>query len=145
MKRFLIFATALILVSACATVPAVSTSQSENELRTLESAKWQPSSFGSAEEFMALFAEDFVSVEYGANPAGGVTRKTRADAFAGGPLPPAKFELSDWRFVHPDAATVVISYRVNALTFPWHAYATSVWTRRSGKWKTVFYQASTSG
>jgi hypothetical protein len=39
---------------------------------------------------------------------------------------------------------VIVSYRVKGLSFPWQAYATSVWSRRRGKWQTVFYQASTA-
>ena len=50
---------------------------------------------GGREAFMNLFAEDFVSVEYGSDVQGGVHRKTRADVFSGPPLPPAEFELSD--------------------------------------------------
>jgi hypothetical protein len=38
----------------------------------------------------------------------------------------------------------IVSYRVNGLSFPWQAYATSVWVRRDGRWQTVFYQASTA-
>lgn len=137
-------AIALAFSSACATAPGPSASTAEAELQRLESAKWDPSSLDGPEALMALFAEDFVSVEYGANVQGGVQRKTRAQVFAGGPLPSAKFELSDWRFIRPDSRTVIVSYHVNALSFPWRAYATSVWANRRGKWTTVFYQASTA-
>jgi hypothetical protein len=116
----------------------------ESELQRLEAAKWKPSSFASPAAFMDLFAADFVSVEYGADITGGARRKTRAEAFSGGPLPPADFELSGWQFIHPADGTVIVSYHVRALTFPWQAYATSVWASRDGKWKTVFYQASTT-
>ena len=115
----------------------------EPELQRLESAKWNPSALSSPEALKALIAEDFVSVEYGTNLEG-VTRKTRAEVLLGPPLPPASFELSDWKFIHAGADTVIVSYRVNGLSFKWKAYATSVWARRGGKWVTVFYQASTA-
>ncbi len=130
--------------SGCATAPGPSAATVEAELQRLESAKWDPPSLGTPEAFMALFADDFVSVEYGSNTQAGVQRKTRAQVFGGGPLPPAKFELSDWRFIHADSRTVILSYHVNALSFPWRAYATSVWANRGGRWTTVFYQASTA-
>jgi hypothetical protein len=114
------------------------------ELKKLENSKWDPASATDRAAFMALFASDFVSVEYGSDVHGGVHRKTRADVFSGPPLPPARFELSDWHFIQADGDVVVVSYRVKGLSFPWEAYATSVWARRSGTWQTVFYQASTA-
>ena len=117
---------------------------SDAEIQQLETSKWNAEQPGGRDAFMALFAEDFVSVEYGSDVQGGVHRKTRADVFSGPPLPPAEFELSDWRFIHADPHVFIVSYRVNGLSFPWQAYATSVWVRRDGKWQTVFYQASTA-
>jgi hypothetical protein len=117
---------------------------SDGELQRLESAKWDPSSLGPREAYMALFADDFVSVEYGSDVQGGVHRKTRAEVFSLPPLPPARFELSEWHFVRADPNVVVVSYRVKGLSFEWHAYATSVWARRGDRWQTVFYQASTA-
>lgn len=139
---------ALILMTAmgCATsvVPAPAGPTADAELQRLETAKWDPPSLGGRDAYIALFAEDFVSVEYGSDVQGGVHRKTRADVFSAPPLPPAKFELSEWKFIHADADVVIVSYRVNGLTFPWEAYATSVWVHRANRWQTVFYQASTA-
>lgn len=143
-RAVMLTAIAVSLFLACATVPNRSVSETESELQRLESAKWSAESLGNKEAFMALFADDFVSVEYGADTQGGVTRKTRSELFSGAPLPPAAFDLTEWHFVHAGTNTVVVSYRVNALSFPWRAYATSVWTRRGGRWVTVFYQASTA-
>ena len=116
------------------------------ELVRLERAKWgDPAGALTPEAFGALFADDFVSVEYGAEvPPVGVVRKTRAQVFAGPPLPPAEFELSEWQAIHAGPDVVILSYKVMGVTFPWKAYATSVWTRRGGKWLTIFYQASTA-
>jgi hypothetical protein len=110
----------------------------------LERAKWgDPAGALTPEAFKALFAEDFLSVEYGAqSPPTAVERKTRAQVFSGPPLPPAKFELSEWQAIHASPDVVILSYKVTGVSFPWKAYATSTWARRGGKWYTVFYQAS---
>ena len=136
-------AVAGITFSACSTGAPVG-HVSDRELQRLETAKWDPSSLGSNEAFMALFAEDFVSVEYGSDVQGGVHRKTRAEVFSAPPLSPAKFELSEWHFIHADKNVIIVSYRVKGLSFPWQAYVSSVWSRRQGKWQTVYYQASTT-
>jgi hypothetical protein len=135
---------ALLLVAVGCTSSGVRVAASDAEIQRLETSKWNPSSLGGREEFMSMFAEDFVSIEYGSDVQGGVHRKTRADVFSAPPLPPAQFELSDWRFVHADPHVFIVSYHVNGVSFPWQAYATSVWVHRGGKWQTVFYQASTA-
>jgi len=143
MTRTIAAFSVLLLLSACATSPA-RIAASDSEIQRLETSKWNPSSLGSREAFLALFADDFVSVEYGSDVQGGVHRKTRADVFSAPPLPPAEFELSDWRFIHADPHVFIVSYRVKGISFPWEAYATSVWVHREGRWQTVFYQASTA-
>ena len=143
LRMLAIAVSAGITLSACSTT-TITDRPSDHELQRLESAKWAPSSLGSRDAFMALFADDFVSVEYGSDVQGGVHRKTRAEVFSAPPLPPAKFELSEWHFIHADKNVVIVSYRVKGLSFPWQAYATSVWSRRQGKWQTIFYQASTT-
>ncbi len=143
MKRISIACMVLLVASGCATT-AGNVTASDAEIQQLETSKWNAAQPGGREAFMDLFAEDFVSVEYGSDVQGGVHRKTRADVFSGPPLPPAEFELSDWRFIHADPHVFIVSYRVNGLSFPWQAYATSVWVRRDGRWQTVFYQASTA-
>lgn len=144
----MLFMALLLVASGCATSSGngavVDVMASDAEIQRLESSKWNATPAGGREAFMNLFAEDFVSVEYGSDVQGGVHRKTRADVFSGPPLPPAEFELSDWRFIHADPHVFIVSYRVNGLSFPWQAYATSVWVHRGGKWQTVFYQASTA-
>ena len=138
-----VIAAALLIAIACATTPR-NTQMSDADVQRLETAKWNPNSFASPQEFSALFAPDFVSIEYGSDVQGGAHRKTRAEVFSGPPLPPASFELSDWMFIHPRPGVVIASYHVKGLSFSWDAYATSIWAYRDGKWVTVFYQASTA-
>ena len=114
------------------------------DLQRLEESKWDPATSADRQAFLALFAEDFVSVEYGSDVQGGVHRRTRADVFSGPPAPASRYELSDWHFIQVDEHVVIVSYRVNGLSFPWQAYATSVWTHRGGRWVTVFSQVSTA-
>jgi hypothetical protein len=141
--RSLCVAVLMVFAVGCATSD-VRVASSDAEIQRLETSKWNPSSLGGRDAFMSLFADDFVSVEFGSDVQGGVHRKTRADVFSAPPLPPAQFELSDWRFVHADPHVFIVSYHVNGVSFPWQAYATSVWVQRDGKWQTVFYQASTA-
>lgn len=133
-----------VLGSAATAAPVPLDAKSEADLIALEKGKWDPSSLGDPKAMVSLFADDFVSVEYGADVNGGVKRKTKAEVFSGGPLPPAKFELSDFKTIKPSADSVILSYHVHGLSFAWDAYATSVWAKRAGKWTTVFYQASTA-
>ncbi len=116
----------------------------DDALVTLEQRKWNPEGFSSREEFVALFADDFVSVGDGFDISSGVQRKTKTEVFSGPSHPPATFELSDFKVVHPNSDAAIVSYRVTGKSFPWKAYVTSVWARRQGKWTTVFYQASTA-
>jgi hypothetical protein len=124
--------------------------EAEAAVQPLEAAKWHPSSLGGRDALLALYAEDAVTVEYGAEPHGGFERKADIRAALGtedggrlvAMLDATAFELSEWCFVHPAPGAVVASYRVRAPAFAWDAYATSVWAWRSGRWQTVFYQAS---
>lgn len=144
MNRILIAALLVSLAGCASTTTPGRVAASDAEIQTLETSKWNPSQLSGRDAFLALFAEDFVSVEYGSDVQGGVHRKTRADVFSEPPLPPAEFELSDWRFIHADPHVFIVSYRVRGISFPWQAYATSVWVQRDGRWQTVFYQASTA-
>lgn len=127
---------------ACTTTRPAAIEPTNSELQRLETAKWDPDSRNARESYLAMFADDFVSVEYGSDVQGGVHRKTRGEVFSGPPVPPARFELSDWQFVRADDQVIIVSYRVKGLSYPWNAYATSVWSRREGRWLTVFYQVS---
>ena len=134
----------LIALAGCATTSGTRVAATDAEIQRLETSKWNPALLPDRDAFLTLFADDFVSVEYGSDVQGGVHRKTRADVFSGPPLPPAEFELSDWRFIHADPHVFIVSYRVKGISFPWQAYATSVWVHRGDRWQTVFYQASTA-
>lgn len=136
-----------VLLALFTTLAFSSTAQAggrvgDDALVTLEQRKWNPQGFSSHEEFVALFADDFVSVGDGFDISAGVQRKTKAEVFAGPPHPSATFELSDFKVVHPNSDVAIVSYRVTGKSFAWKAYVTSVWARRKGKWTTVFYQAS---
>lgn len=142
-KLFLLVVFGVLL---CSTSKAQTSVLPENDLIRLERAKWgDPPDALTPDAFVNLFAEDFVSVEYGADlPPTGVERKTREQVFSGPPLPPAKFELTEWQSIQVTPDVVILSYRVKGLSFAWNAYATSTWVRRGDKWYTVFYQASTA-
>jgi hypothetical protein len=128
-------------VGTSATVPSNAV---HAELQRLERSKWSAASAADRAAFLALFADDFVSVEYGSDVQGGVHRRTRADVFSGPPAAASHYELSDWHFIQADDDVVVVSYRVTGTSFPWQAYATSVWSHRGDEWVTVFYQTSTA-
>ena len=123
----------------------------ESQIQRFESAKWRPSLLG-LENILELFADDFITVEFGADLHGGVERKFDAKTSMSSPegvkffqlLDHIHFELADWRFIHIDPTGVVASYQVSAPSLGWKAYATSVWAKREDRWKTVFYQASTA-
>ncbi len=122
----------------------------ESTLQKLESGKWHPSSVGGFDGLIALYAEDFVTVEYGPNPFGDAARSTEGWKLLASEsgralaqmLDATEFVLSEWAFVHPAPGAVVVSYRVHAPALGWNAYATSIWARRDDGWRTVFYQAS---
>lgn len=130
-----------LLAGASAAAPT----DSDASLEKLERSKWTPDGL---KQIRPLLADDMLSVEYG---FGAMPRTRRINmAFMDAQPPPApppgmeppRFELSDFRFVHPSADTTIVSYHVKGLTMPFDAYATSVWARRAGKWITVFYQAT---
>ena len=153
MKALIIMAAlaALLASGGCSRPTAPHTQAAiDSEIQRLESAKWHPSSIGSREAHLALFADDFVTVEYGADVHGGVERKTGAkllmseNAGVFQMLDRTQFDLADWRFIHADENVVVVSYHVSAPAFQWNAYATSVWAKQGDRWQTLFYQASTA-
>lgn len=83
-----IFALMIVLaVTAAGDAQTAARGSVESELQRLEAGKWDPASAALARKeasggpaaVMALFAEDFLSVEYGTDVTGGVRRKTRAE------------------------------------------------------------------
>jgi hypothetical protein len=120
------------------------------ELQRLEAAKWRPSSLGAPDNLIALFADDFVTVEYGADLHGGVERKFNAKSSMNeadtkqliAMLDQTTFNLSEWHSVSLGPDSTLLSYKVEAPQFGWRALATSVWKNGPKGWQTVFYQAS---
>ncbi len=114
------------------------------ELIRMETAKWDPASLTHPADLVAMFSREMLSVDYGAEIHDGVERRDWNQILAYGPLPEWKMRLSDWRALHPSRDVVILSYKVTGVSVDWKAYATSVWTRRGGRWRTVFYQVSTA-
>ncbi len=141
--RILIAFLVLAAPGICA-IAAEPASGSDAELVRMESAKWDPSSLADPVALLSMFSGDMLSVDPGADLHGGVERRTWADLLAYGPLPSWKAKLSDWRVLHPGPGVVLLSYQVSVASERWKGYATSIWARRDGKWKTVFYQVSTA-
>jgi hypothetical protein len=132
--------TSVSLWAAEAAIP----SEVDSKLEALERSKWAM----PPPMIFAMCGDDFLSVEYGFDA---VPRTRRVNmAFSKSqefpPMPegmePPKFELDAFRFVHATPESVVVSYHVKGLSFPFDAYGTSVWAQRDGKWVTVFYQAT---
>ena len=115
---------ALLVLLLVAALPARAFDPTEEELIRLEATKWDPASLLHPLELMSLFSDDMISIDAGTDLKGGAERRNWAEILA--------FD------------TVVLSYRVTGVSVEWKGYATSVWARREGKWKTVFYQASTA-
>ena len=143
--------TQMLVIAVIMTGPAVGRPREavDARLKELEAAKWHPSSLGGMPAVAKVFSPDFVTVEYGTDFNGLVSRKearelTRSGDLEklGAALDATRFQLSEWKVLHPSPTVVVLSYRVTAPELKWTAYATSIWVTRAGKWKTVFYQAS---
>ena len=105
-----------------------------------ETAKWEALStkrFGKHREW---FAQDFAAIGY--LPDASVYRTNFGDAVTlpkMDDLPSAVFVLSGFKIVNASTDVKVISYRADG---PLNLYVTTVWTKREGEWKTVFYQAT---
>lgn len=137
----------LLAVCVLAAAPAFAADPepaTDAELMRMETTKWQPASLAHPFELMSMFSDEMLSVEYGSDLHGGAERRTWREILAFGPLPAWSVKLGEWRALHPSADVVILSYKVTGVSVDWRAYATSVWARRDGKWKTVFYQASTA-
>jgi len=114
------------------------------QLIRMETMKWDPASLMHPIDLMSMFSDEMLSVEYGADLGDGAQRRTWKEILAYGPLPAWKMQLGEWRAIHASPDVVILSYKVTGVSVEWKAYATSVWARREGRWRTVFYQASTA-
>jgi hypothetical protein len=140
-------AAAILLAALAASAPAPAPaddagSGTDAQLIRMEAVKWDPASLAHPLDLMAMFSDEMLSVEYGADLQGGAERRTWREILAYGPLPAWKVKLGEWKAIHASPDVVVLSYKVTGVSVDWKAYATSVWARREGKWRTVFYQAS---
>jgi hypothetical protein len=119
----------------------MSTRDLDSQLVTMERQKWRALAEGKFGSVADLFAEDFINVAW--LPEKGMVRQPRAEALAALAKFPASQEeipLSDFQLVHATDGAVIVTYKAAA---PFGLlFATSVWARRGGEWKTVFYQAS---
>lgn len=105
-----------------------------------EKIKWealQTKSFGAHRDW---FAKDFKAIGY--LPDASVYRTGFGDKLTlpkMDDLPAAVFVLSGFKVVNASAGVKVISYQADG---PLNLYVTTVWAKRAGVWKTVFYQAT---
>jgi hypothetical protein len=137
----------VFIVLALVAVPAPaaeSDAATDAQLIRMETRKWDPASLAHPFDLMAMFSDEMLSVEYGADLGDGAQRRTWKEILAYGPLPAWKMQLGEWRAIHASPDVVILSYKVTGVSVEWKAYATSVWARREGRWRTVFYQASTA-
>ena len=119
----------------------VNTRDLDSQLVTMERRKWQALAEGKFGSVADLYAEDFINVAW--LPEKGMVRLPRAEALAALAKFPAsrqEIPLSDFQLVHATEGAVIVTYKAAAPFAP--LFATSVWVRRNGEWKTVFYQAS---
>ncbi|HXS51631.1 MAG TPA: nuclear transport factor 2 family protein [Usitatibacter sp.] len=114
------------------------------QLIRMETQKWQASSLANPIRLLSMFSPEMLSVDPGADVHGGAERRTWKEIMEYGPLPAWNVDLGEWRVLHPTPDVAIVSYKVTGVSIQWKAYATSVWVRRDGRWKTTFYQASTA-
>ncbi|HJQ21412.1 MAG TPA: hypothetical protein VJ867_13775 [Gemmatimonadaceae bacterium] len=136
----------------CSTAVAAQSARTDTLLRRLETAKWRPSTLGANQHLFDLFASDFTTIEYGTDGTfAGVRRVLDARKFmqSGGEsalvdaMNKMSFDLSDWHFQHLAPSVVLLSYQVASPQFGANRlWATSIWRRTNGTWRTSFYQAS---
>ena len=148
MKRF----AAIVIATLVSASAAHAQANTDTMFQRLESAKWKPSTLGSVKAWQDLYADDMVTIEYGADPTfSGVDRVVDAKKMmqAGGEdalikmMDQMNFELSFWNFQHVSPDVVIVTYRVGSPQFgKTHLWATSVWHKVGKTWQTVFYQAS---
>ncbi|HXZ49553.1 MAG TPA: nuclear transport factor 2 family protein [Usitatibacter sp.] len=132
----------LLAVAFPAALAAEPESATDADLIRMESAKWEPAALANPLGLLSMFSPDMLSVDYGGDLHGGAERRTWKEILAYGPLPAWKMRLGDWKVLHVAPDVIVLSYKVTGVSVDWKAFATSVWTRRDGAWRTVFYQAT---
>jgi hypothetical protein len=115
-------------------------SSDDSLLISREKVKWEAlktKNFGLHAEW---FSKDFVSIGYLPNAT--VYRTGFGDNFVFPKMddfPSAVFILSGFKIVNATTEVKVISYQSDG---PLNLYVTTVWAKREGEWKTVFYQAT---
>ena len=115
------------------------------EIIAKETQKWDAIRAGSWSNIAGLYADDYMSVGYA--PDLTVSRRTKQEMFGRAKLGRADFHLSDIKVITSNADTAVISFIATGTgSGPFGSsfaiYASSVWVKRRGEWKTIFYQAS---
>jgi hypothetical protein len=147
LRGMLIVLIAVPLASACGAASAeLGESETRETITRLEQSKGRlfASSVEQRREALALYAPDYLNVAPGFD--GGVKRTTLSELERAVPswpeLPPDAFRIDDVVLI-PVGDGYVVSMRVSGSGVngePFSAWATSVWARRGGEWKTVFYQ-----
>lgn len=104
-----------------------------------EKQKWQALESGKWTSVADWFDEHFIAISYGVMGSPKMTNK--AQTFAVNPrLPPGVgFALKDFKVIRANGETSVVTYLARG---PVAFYASSVWVKRDGEWKTIFYQAT---
>ena len=109
----------------------------EKTLIAREKLKWDALKKKDVNAISAFYAEDFLSVGYGAT---GVVRATKPEMIRAVALTDvSSYTLNDFKLVRLDEDCAVLTYRAEG-KYP--IFATSVWVKRHGKWLTAFYQAT---
>ena len=115
------------------------------QLTAKENQNWDAIRTGQWMSVEDMYADDAISIGYA--PDLSVSRRTKQEMFGKAKLGQADFVLSDMKAVVTNQDTVILSFKVHGTdkTPPgpgFVIFASSVWVKRDGKWKTVFYQAS---
>lgn len=131
------------------TEPLGLSDDTRRQLVEQETGKWTKFFAGSVDMawYENTFTDDFVNV--GDGPTGVTRSVITYAATRNGPafpaLPANAFTVSEMLVVPAGGDGAVLTYRVTGpgpLGPGWSAYATSVWRRDGGRWRTVFYQAT---
>jgi len=150
MKNVMMVVLLLISVSSIAfaqTKPKKKNQDADIESIVLakEKQKWEAIRTGQWSSVESLYADDCISIGYA--PDLTISRRTKQDLFGKAKLGQADFLLSDFKVVISNADTAVVTFKARGTdkTPPgpgFVIFATSVWVKRAGEWKTIFYQAS---